>query len=244
VTGTTGYVLLDASSLEALYLRAALRGEECRDVLAISQHGYTAAVLQKTLAEVWAHAKLGGGNARAWATERADFPGPFDRMVSAIERADPSVDARRTAWLWFNVAQEWYDEPEHLDSVRREFQIWKEAMEAFCQRVQVALEAQGIEVVSPLPQLQTPRERIEAAILEREIGLHSLLPNEDAAWVLDAIVLKARAMVTCDVHLIERGRYSLGFNLAAPSIVHPTRLREALDGDFGLAAYPAAPPLE
>jgi hypothetical protein len=73
-----------------------------------------------------------------------------------------------------------------------------------------------------------------------ELALHSLPPSEDAAWILDAILVRARAIVTTDAGVIGRGRLSVGFNVGAPSVVHPTRLREALADDFGEAWYPVA----
>lgn len=149
MTESKGFVVLDTSVLDGIYLRPLLKGETCRDVRAISDHGYTPAVLQKSLAEVWAHAKLGDGNAAWWTRESTDFPGPIDRMVSIIERAEPNIDAqtaRKTAWLWFNLAEEWYGSPEDLDAVQREFLVWKQSMEAFCARVEAALVAQALKL--------------------------------------------------------------------------------------------------
>lgn len=75
-------------------------------------------------------------------------------------------------------------------------------------------------------------------MLERDIGLDSLLPSEDAAWILDAILLGVHPVVSGDGGVIGRGPISLGFNFAAPSVVHPTRLVEALGDEFALAVYP------
>lgn len=234
-----GFVLLDASVLEGRYLRPLLQGEVCRDVRVITEHGYTPAVLQKSLAEVWLHAKLGSGNAVRWAGESVHFPGSIDCMVSTIERQAPEINARKTAWLWFNLSEEWRGRTGNLDGVRREFLAWKESIETFCRHIEVALMTEGIKILWPPAHHQNSLERQRAASLERELALHSLLPSEDAGWVLDALIVKARALVTCDAEVAERGRLSLGFNHLAPSTVHPTRLREAVDDDFGLAVSAA-----
>jgi hypothetical protein len=159
-----------------------------------------------------------------------------------LDNYEPNYDARRTAWLWFNLAEEWdADSAVELSKGQREFLVWKRAMAAFCEHTESALRAQGIQIVSPesTGRVLQPQEILVA---ERELALHSLLPSEDAAWILDAITIGARAVVTRDAGVLERGRYSLGFNVPAPALVHPSRLREALEEDFDLATYPVFPP--
>lgn len=236
-----GLVLLDTSVLESRYLRPLLHGETCWDLKAIRQRGHQIGVLRKSLAEVWMHAKVGGGNTRQWATAEVGYPGSIDRVISRLEQMDATLDGRRTAWLWFNLSQEWYDAPSEIGVPHREFLDWKRAMESFCERVEAALRANGIRLLSAWAEATAASIAWPPWLLERELALHSLLPNEDAAWLLDAILVQASAVITCDDGVLEQGRYSLGFNLCAPSTVHPSRICDALDDDFGLASYPAHP---
>lgn len=236
-----GLILLDTSVLESRYLRPLLHGETCLDLDAIRERGHRLGVLRKSLAEVWMHAKVGGGNTSQWATADVGYPGSIDRAISRLERIDATLDGRRTAWLWFNLAQEWYDAHSELGVPHREFLVWKRAMETFCERVEAALPANDIRLLSAWNEATAASIPSQPWLLERELALHSLLPNEDAAWLLDAILVQARAVVTCDGGVLEQGRYSLGFNLCAPSTVHPSRIRDALDDDFGLASYPPHP---
>jgi hypothetical protein len=236
-------VLLDASALEASYLGPLLRNHGCRDIEAIIDYGYSPAILQKTLVEVWGHAKLGAGNSALWAENHPTYPGPIDRMVERIRQTDPSVDARRTAWFWFNLAEEWIGHIDTLDAIRNEFLAWKHEMKEFCLSVRAALEHAGVEIVTTGQVLASLKDSLGLAkisILEWEIGLNSLLPSEDSAWLLDAILLSARAVVSSDEKVVNCGRLSLGLNLGAPSLVHPTRLRDALADDFELAVYAKA----
>jgi hypothetical protein len=238
-----GLVLLDASALEARYLGPLLCNHQCRDIGAITDHGYSPAILQKTLVEIWGHAKLGTGNSPVWAKNHSAYPGPIDRVVERIRQEDPSMDARRTAWLWFNLSEEWVGRRHRLDTVRNEFLTWKQKMKGFCLSVEAALEHAGVAIVTPWHVLASSEDGLgplDMSIREREIGLNSLLPNEDSAWLLDAILLSARAVVSTDDNVVNRGRLSLGFNLAAPSLVHPSRLHNALADDFGLAVYAKA----
>jgi len=233
-----GLVLVDSSALEGHYLRPILRGEGCRDIAAIAKRGYQPAVLQKTLAEIWLHAKLGTGNASTWAKESGKYPGPIDQMVTFIGRLDSSANARETAWLWFNLSEKWPGRTTMRDAGRAEFLQWKQKMEHFCLSVEDSLTSSGILIVSSWHMGATAYDRYAAGALEREIALNSLLPNEDSAWIVEAILLKARAIVTCDNGIVGRGRISLGFSVPGLSAVHPTRLTDALRDDFGLASYP------
>lgn len=230
-------VLLDASVLEARYLAPILRSDSCHDVNAIIDAGYKPAISQKSLAEVWTHAKLGVGNSSIWAREHPDYPKPLDSVVAAISKAEPGLDARRTAWFWFNLSEEWQVFPGQLGTIRRDFQHWKEGMKRFCLGVKTALELAGITVVSPWWSLTDPRDQLDSMNTEREIAINSILPSVDSAWIVDAVILGARAVVTCDKDVIERGRPSLRLNLGAPSFVHPSCLNDALQDGFALGIY-------
>lgn len=230
-------VLLDTSVLEERYLRPLLRGDPCYDIQAIIDHGYEPGVLQKTLGEVWSHAVLGGGNSRAWVKERVDYPNSLESIVRVIGERDHTRDPRRTAWFWYNLAEEWQGRSQRLSADGREFLQWKSRMKQFCLNIEHALKSVGVSVVSPWLCVSEPYDLLMAASVEREIALNSLLPTEDSAWITDSVVLGARAVVTCDKDVICRGRISLGLNLLAPSLVHPSRLRDALDDEFALAFY-------
>ncbi len=231
------FVVLDTSALEAQYLGPVLNGDACRDLRAIEDCGYQPAILQKSLTEIWRHVQLGNGNSLRWARTCADYPGPIDGQVSTIERFLPELDARKTAHLWFSLSQEWCHERSRLDTAQRHFLNWKNSSTAFCRRIETALLASNVAVLRPPAHPRNKGGDQRLVSLERELALHSLVPTEDAAWLLDALLVYARAVITCDRRVIERGRLSMGVNLGAPSMVHPTRLHEALADAFGLGSY-------
>lgn len=230
-------VILDTSVLEGRYLWPLLRGDPCYDIQAITNHGYEPAVLQKTLGEVWSHAVLGKGNSSGWTRECIDYPDTLKTMEESIGCNDRRSDAQRTAWFWYNLAEEWQGRNERLSTTGREFLHWKSRMKHFCLNVEHVLKSVGVSVVSPWVGISEPHDLAMAANVEREVALNSLLPSEDCAWIVDSVILGARAAVTCDEEVIYRGRISLGLNLQTPSFVHPSRLRDALEDGFALAFY-------
>jgi len=231
-------VIIDTSVVEERYLGPLLRGDVCRDIDRIVRAGYDPAMLTLSLTEIQDHAKRGAGNAESWAKDQADYPGGLQVLADMIAASVPNVDGFRTAYLWFNTCEEWRYGA-RVD-VQTEVLAWKDRMTQFCVRIERVLSEAGVVFLSPWHTIADPVTANAAASLERDLALHSLLPNEDALWLMFAVLARAAAVITSDRGVLSRGRLSMGYNLDAPSVVHPAQIAAALDDHFQLAVYDAA----
>jgi hypothetical protein len=145
--------------------------------------------------------------------------------MDRIRHFDPSCDdPRQVAYLWLNLSEEWRGRDTTAPTpIQKEFLAWKCAMEAFCISIQSALEYGGLMIVDPQVRSLCAQE---AFILEQEVALRSLIPNEDLLWVIDASLVGARAIVSSDNGVLVHGRLSLGFNIPGLCTVHPDALRD------------------
>lgn len=225
-------IIFDTSALEACYLAPLLRGKECTDVRAVIRAGYQPAVLRGTVHEIWLHAKLGSGNSASWAPGSNGYPGSIAEMINLINQRHPKLDAGLTAYFWFNQCEEWRS----CSSVQCKFLKWKRAMVKFCRSIESCLEQGGFKIIEP--RMRSLQDHQEALRIQQDLAFNSLIPSEDVWWLVEAVLLNAKAIVLGDDGVLTRGRLSMGIS-PAPCAVHYRALRKALETDFVVACYPA-----
>ncbi len=110
-----------------------------------------------------------------------------------------------------------------------DFARWKLALDAFCDRVFAAIDAQAAVLTDH--HICGDQATAERMFEQQCVLLRSLIPSEDLVLVLAAIGANAAALVTEDEKLLNGGGLSLDLNHKL-AFVHPADLDEALRSNF------------
>ena len=246
-------LFFDTNVIERFYLLAMLKGESIQDFELVTKHGYQPAIAEKTLVEIWQHAKRGVQHPKTppWQSEMPTYPKGLTVKFQELFPSESNRDARN-ACLWW-AEREGLDPLEHFDSLlaclrlireedreehlnlavsEREFVRWRKEMESFCDRIERALES-NFEIIPYHEVFSTEHREWLRAFMKA-----SLCPNEDFEIWASASRSNAVALETDDKKLIN-ARISQGF---APgvSIVAKSQLRVALEDGFRSAFYSAS----